>query len=82
MDLAAGIITVASLSFSAGVAFAAFAFVRVTVTKATHDAALRELEKQRDIIDRLLARHFERMSGDDAEQFGRLRKHKPVEKPK
>ena len=59
-------------------------FVRATVPKATHDAALRELEKQRDTIDRLLARHFERMTGDHAERFeaqlGKLVKHKPDEK--
>ena len=53
--------------------------------KLAHDAALRELEKQRDTIDRLLARHFERVTGDDAERFeaqlGKLVRHKPVEKP-
>ena len=84
MDLAIWIIIATWLSFSAGVALAACAFVRATVPKATHDAALRQVEKQRQTIDRLLARHFERMTGDDAERFeeqrGKLVKHKPVEK--
>jgi hypothetical protein len=82
VDLAAWIIVAASLGFSA--TLAAYVIL-MTVSKTSYDAALRQIEKQRQTIDRLLARQFERMTGNDAEQFGeklgKLVKHKPVEKP-
>jgi hypothetical protein len=80
MDMAAWLIVAASLSFSATLAVYVTC---MTVPRARHDAALRQLEKQRDMIDRLLARHFERAAGDNAEWFKAqfLDRHKPVERP-
>jgi hypothetical protein len=82
VDLAAWIIVAASLGFSA--TLAAYVIL-MTVSKTSYDAALRQIEKQRQTIDRLLARQFERMMGNGAEQFedkpSKLVKHRPVDKP-
>ena len=85
MGLGAWIIIAASLSFSAGVALTAYALGPLTVSKSLYNAALRQIEKQQDTIDRLLARQFERLTGEDAQRFqqqlGKLVRDKPGEKP-
>lgn len=79
MDPAAWLIAAASLSFSA--TLAAYVILR-TVPRANYDEALRQLAKQQDTIDRLLARNFERLTGDDADRLeGQFLTQKPVEKP-
>jgi hypothetical protein len=77
--MAAWPIVAASLSLSATLAVYV---IGMTVPRARHNAALRQLEKQRDTIDRLLSRHLNGY-GRDAERFKAqfLVRHKPVERP-
>ena len=78
--MAAWPILAASLILSATLAVYV---IGMTVPRVRHNAALRQLEKQRDTIDRLLSRHFEKITGEDAERFKAqfLVRHKPVERP-
>jgi hypothetical protein len=78
MDLALSIVTAASVGFVIGVL--ACAYWRRTVSRGKYEAALRRIDEQQATIDRLLSRHFERITGEDTERFKAqfLVRHKPV----
>jgi hypothetical protein len=83
MDTAAWIALV-GLAFAAGFVLAVHTCFQIFVPAVSSDDLLGQIERQRDTIDRLLARHFEPMTGDDARLGGELSnpvKQPPVDKP-